>query len=187
MIAPGSIVLVDWRDALPGSGESNKRRPAVVIGSPRVFGFGLPFETVVPLTGESTLGIADAATTIELSAENGCRKTCYLLAWNAQSVPLARLKGRPRPTSPRRSSRRSVRKSSCALEPWSPCDRHVRRRKAGYEPRFGLRGRRIAASTAPASVSFAGRFFAGGCGGSATDRTSSRRALAQTASFAPSR
>jgi mRNA-degrading endonuclease toxin of MazEF toxin-antitoxin module len=95
MIAPGSIVLVDWRDALPGTGEPNKLRPAVVIGSPRVFGFGLPFEIVVPLTGESALCIADAATTIEPSAENGCRKTCYLLAWNVQSVPHARLRPTP--------------------------------------------------------------------------------------------
>ncbi|HEY9179085.1 MAG TPA: hypothetical protein VIO32_00090 [Candidatus Baltobacteraceae bacterium] len=28
---PGEIVLVDWRDALSGTGEPNKRRPAVVL------------------------------------------------------------------------------------------------------------------------------------------------------------
>lgn len=88
---PGRIVLVDWRDALPGAGEPNKRRPAIVVSSPRFFGTGLPFEIVVPLTGESPLGIAGVSTVIEPTAENGCTKRSYALAWNVQTVPHARL------------------------------------------------------------------------------------------------
>jgi mRNA-degrading endonuclease toxin of MazEF toxin-antitoxin module len=83
--------MVDWRDALPGAGEPNKRRPAIVVSSPRYFGTGLPFEIVVPLTGESALAIAGASTVIEPSAKNGCTKRSYALAWNVQTVPHARL------------------------------------------------------------------------------------------------
>jgi mRNA-degrading endonuclease toxin of MazEF toxin-antitoxin module len=42
-VKPGRIVMVDWRDALPGAGEPDKRRPAIVVSSPRFFGTGLPF------------------------------------------------------------------------------------------------------------------------------------------------
>lgn len=83
--------MVDWRDALSGAGEPNKRRPAIVVSSPRFFGTGLPFEIVVPLTGESALAIAGASTTIEPTAENGCTKRSYALAWNVQTVAHARL------------------------------------------------------------------------------------------------
>ena len=83
--------MVDWRDALPGAGEPNKRRPAIVVSSPRFFGAGLPFEIVVPLTGEAALAIAGASTLIEPSAQNGCTKPSYALAWNVQTVPHARL------------------------------------------------------------------------------------------------
>jgi mRNA-degrading endonuclease toxin of MazEF toxin-antitoxin module len=84
-------VLVDWRDALPGSGEPNKRRPAIIVGSSHYFGSGLPFEIVVPLTSEVVLAIEGASTTIEPAPENGCVKTSYALAWNVQAVPHARL------------------------------------------------------------------------------------------------
>jgi mRNA interferase MazF len=90
-VKPGAIVLVDWRDALAGSGEPNKRRPGIVIGSTRFFGRGLPFDIVGPLAGEERLAIEGAATRIEPSAENGCTKPCYALAWNVQSVPHARI------------------------------------------------------------------------------------------------
>ncbi len=90
-MTPGQIVIVDWRDALPASGEPNKARPGIVVGSPRFFGSGLPFEIVVPLTGEQALAIAGASVTIAPSPENGCAKPCYALAWNVQSVPHARL------------------------------------------------------------------------------------------------
>ena len=85
-------MLVDWRDALPGAGEPNKRRPAVVVSSSRFFGSGLPFEIVVPLTAEEALAIAGASAAIDPSPENGCTKTSYALAWNVQSVPHVRLK-----------------------------------------------------------------------------------------------
>lgn len=83
--------MVDWRDALPGAGEPNKRRPAIIVSSPRFFGTGLPFEILVPLTGEAALAIAGASTVIEPSAENGCTKRSFALAWNVQTVPHARL------------------------------------------------------------------------------------------------
>ena len=87
----GDIVLVDWRDALPGSSEPNKRRPAIIVGSPRFFGYGLPLELVVPLTGTRELAIAGASLRIDPSAQNGCTKTCYALAWALQSVPHVRI------------------------------------------------------------------------------------------------
>lgn len=83
--------MVDWRDALAGAGEPNKRRPAIVVSSPRFFSTGLPFEIVVPLTGESALAIVGVSTVIEPTAENGCTKRSYALAWNVQTVPHARL------------------------------------------------------------------------------------------------
>ena len=88
---PGAIVLVDWRDALPGSGEPNKRRPGIVVSSPRFFGKGLPFEIVVPLTSEPALAIVGASLPIHPTKENRCKKTSYALAWNVQRVPHARL------------------------------------------------------------------------------------------------
>ncbi len=39
-MTPGRIVVVDWRDALRGSGEPNTMRPAVVIGRPDLYGVG---------------------------------------------------------------------------------------------------------------------------------------------------
>jgi mRNA-degrading endonuclease toxin of MazEF toxin-antitoxin module len=90
-VKPGRIVMIDWRDALPGAGDPNKRQPAIVVSSPRFFGTGLPFEIVVPLTGESALAIAGVSTVIEPTAENGCTKRSFALAWNVQAVPHARL------------------------------------------------------------------------------------------------
>ena len=88
----GTIVLVDWRDALPGSGEPNKRRPGVVVSSPRFFGRDLPFEIVVPLSGEADLAIVGASLTIHPTKENRCTKPSYALAWNVQAVPHRRLR-----------------------------------------------------------------------------------------------
>jgi mRNA-degrading endonuclease toxin of MazEF toxin-antitoxin module len=90
-VTPGRIVAVDWRDALPGSGEPNKRRPAIVVGSSHLFGDGLPFEIVVPLTGEPKLAIEGASFAIEPTSENGCTKRSYALAWCVQTVSHARL------------------------------------------------------------------------------------------------
>ncbi|MHB8357672.1 MAG: type II toxin-antitoxin system PemK/MazF family toxin [Vulcanimicrobiaceae bacterium] len=87
----GQIVMVDWRDALPGSGEPNKQRPAVVVGSPRYFRGGIPFEIVVPLTGEDALALVGASLRILPAPGNGCTKPCYALAWNVQTVPHRRI------------------------------------------------------------------------------------------------
>lgn len=87
----GAIVLVDWRDAIPTSGEPNKRRPGIVISSPRFFGHGLPVEIVVPLASKESLAIEGASTRIDPSRENGCTKACYALAWNVQAVPHLRI------------------------------------------------------------------------------------------------
>jgi mRNA interferase MazF len=94
-VRPGRIVAVDWRDALPGSGKPNKSRPGIIVGSPRFFGSGLPFEIVVPLTGEAKLAITGASVLITPTPENGCTKPCYALAWNVQTVPHARLTETP--------------------------------------------------------------------------------------------
>jgi mRNA interferase MazF len=87
----GQIVLVDWRDARPSSGEPNKQRPGIVVGSQRFFSNQLPFEMVVPLTGAAELAILNASVRIEPSTINGCTKPCYALSWNVQSVSHARL------------------------------------------------------------------------------------------------
>jgi mRNA-degrading endonuclease toxin of MazEF toxin-antitoxin module len=94
-VTAGRIVAVDWRDALPGSGEPNKVRPGIIVGSPRFFGSGLPFEIVVPLSGEPELAIVGASVLISPTPENGCTKPCYALAWNVQTVPHARLTETP--------------------------------------------------------------------------------------------
>lgn len=88
----GRIVVVDWRDALPGSGEANKLRPAVTVGSRRIFAAEFPFEIVVPLTSEDRLAIHGAAVRIEPTRANGCKQTCYALSWNVQCVPHARVR-----------------------------------------------------------------------------------------------
>ncbi len=87
----GEIVLADWRDAIPSTGEPNKRRPGVVVGSARIYRSGFPFALVVPLTGEAALAIPGASATIAPSRLNGCTKMTYALAWNVQCVPLARV------------------------------------------------------------------------------------------------
>lgn len=48
--APGQIVLVDWRDALPK--EPNKRRPAVVVEDAELFHPSYPNVILVPLTAD---------------------------------------------------------------------------------------------------------------------------------------
>jgi mRNA-degrading endonuclease toxin of MazEF toxin-antitoxin module len=90
-MTPGRIVLVDWRDALPGSTEPSKIRPGIVVGSSFLFSRGSPTRIVVPLTGSSTLAIPGASLEICPTEQNFCTKTCYALAWNVQSVPSARL------------------------------------------------------------------------------------------------
>ena len=91
----GQIVAVDWRDALPGSGEPNKLRPGIVVGSDRYFSRNLPFEIVVPLTSRPDMAIPGASTLIKPAPENGCAKPCFALAWNVQAVPHARITATP--------------------------------------------------------------------------------------------
>ncbi len=88
---PGRIVAVDWRDAIPGSGEPNKKRPGIVVTSRTFFGDNHEFELVVPLSGREELAIAWASTRVEPTHENRCTKTCFALSWNVQSVPHVRL------------------------------------------------------------------------------------------------
>ena len=48
MALPDEIWLVDFGEPFPG--EPAKQRPAIVVGPSRLFGDGLPFVIVVPLT-----------------------------------------------------------------------------------------------------------------------------------------
>ncbi|MGH7754776.1 MAG: type II toxin-antitoxin system PemK/MazF family toxin [Vulcanimicrobiaceae bacterium] len=91
----GQIVTVDWRDALPDSGEPNKGRPGIVVGAPPTFGGALPFELVVPLTGEVAYALPGTYVALDPTPENGCTKTCFAIAWCVQNVPHARLKRTP--------------------------------------------------------------------------------------------
>jgi mRNA interferase MazF len=94
-MSPGQIVTVDWRDALPGTGEPNKHRPGIVVSSAQFFDETFPFKIVVPLTAEEDLAIEGASTLIEPTPSNGCTKRCYALAWNVQTVPHKRLTTTP--------------------------------------------------------------------------------------------
>jgi mRNA interferase MazF len=90
-VRAGQIVTVDWRDAISGSAEANKRRPGIIVSSSQFFGGATPFEIVVPLTGQRRLAVAEASTLIMPTPENACTKPCYALAWNVQSVPHVRI------------------------------------------------------------------------------------------------
>ncbi len=90
-MSPGQIVIVDWRDAYAGSFEPNKRRPGIVVGAASFFGVGVRFNIIVPMTGDASLAIPDASTLIEPTAENGCAKRSYALAWSVQTVPEQRV------------------------------------------------------------------------------------------------
>ena len=83
-------MVVDWRDALPESGEPNKQRPAVIVGRSDLFHRGFDFLLVVPLTGDRPLRIVGATVEITPTKENLCSKTCYGLAWNVQTIPKRR-------------------------------------------------------------------------------------------------
>jgi mRNA-degrading endonuclease toxin of MazEF toxin-antitoxin module len=90
-VIAGQIVTVDWRDAINGTSEPNKRRPGIIVSSADFVGSNLRIEVVVPLTGGADLAIPWASTLILPTPQNGCTKRCYALAWNVQSVPHARL------------------------------------------------------------------------------------------------
>jgi mRNA-degrading endonuclease toxin of MazEF toxin-antitoxin module len=88
----GCIVVVDWRHALPESGEPNKRRPVIVVGRSDFYGDEFGYLMVVPLTGDIPLKIAGATVEIAPTAENRCSKISYALAWNVQTVPKRRVR-----------------------------------------------------------------------------------------------
>jgi mRNA-degrading endonuclease toxin of MazEF toxin-antitoxin module len=90
-VTPGSIVIVDWRDALLGSGEPNKQRPAIVVGRGEFFRNDFDYLMVVPLTTRSSLQIPGAALEIAPTRENRCSARSYALAWNVQTVPKRRV------------------------------------------------------------------------------------------------
>lgn len=91
----GQIVTVDWRDALPDSGEPNKRRAGVIVGALPTFGGTLPFELVVPLTGEAAYALPGMFVKLDPTPENGCTKVCFAIAWGVVNVPHARLTQTP--------------------------------------------------------------------------------------------
>jgi len=89
-MTPGSIIIVDWRDALLESGEPNKQRPAIVVGSNRLYDGAVDYLLVVPMTGDARLSMTGATLEIPPSEENCCTKRSYALSWNVQTVPKRR-------------------------------------------------------------------------------------------------
>jgi mRNA interferase MazF len=76
--APGQIVLVDWRDALPK--EPNKLHPAIVVEDGELFAPSYPNVILVPLADDREFVVTDLAVLIEPMPENGCTKRCYALS-----------------------------------------------------------------------------------------------------------
>jgi mRNA interferase MazF len=93
--APGQIVLVDWRDALPK--EPNKLRPAIVVEDGELFDSSYPNVILVPLSEDRELASPDLSVDIDPTRENGCTKRCFALS----SYLAATSKRRVRPTQSR--------------------------------------------------------------------------------------
>ena len=74
----GSIVLVDWRDALPK--EPNKLRPALVVEDDELFDEAYPNLIVAPLTTEAKLAIDELSVPIDPSPENGCKARSFIIS-----------------------------------------------------------------------------------------------------------
>jgi len=89
-VTPGSIVVVDWRDALPATGEPGKQRPAVVIGRSDLFHQEFGYLLVVPLTSDAAMCISEASLEIAPTKENHCKKRCFALSWSVQTIPKRR-------------------------------------------------------------------------------------------------
>ena len=87
--APGQIVLVDWRDALPK--EPNKLRPAIVVEDGELFGPSYPNVILVPLSDDSDFVMPDLALLIEPTPENGCTKRCYALSHCVTTNSMSRI------------------------------------------------------------------------------------------------
>jgi mRNA interferase MazF len=93
--APGQIVLVDWRDALPK--EPNKLRPAIVVEDSELFDPSYPNLILVPISEDRDLASPDLSVDIDPTRENGCAKRCYALS----SYLAATSKRHVRPTESR--------------------------------------------------------------------------------------
>ena len=91
-VTPGSIVVVDWRDALRGSGEPNKARPAIVVGRTDMYDEDFGYLLVVPMTSEKSLALRGSTVALAPTEENCCSTQSYALAWNVQTVPLRRVR-----------------------------------------------------------------------------------------------
>ena len=79
--APGQIVLVDWRDALPKG--PNKLRPAIVVEDADLFDPGFPNVILVPLSEDHELAPSDLLLPIDPTPENGSRSgvtRCLLIS-----------------------------------------------------------------------------------------------------------
>jgi len=87
--APGQIVLVDWRDALPK--EPNKLRPAIVVEDGELFAPSYPNVILVPLSDDSDFVVGDLALLIEPTPENGCTKRCYALSHCVTTNSMSRI------------------------------------------------------------------------------------------------
>ncbi|WP_376093959.1 type II toxin-antitoxin system PemK/MazF family toxin (plasmid) [Roseomonas sp. CCTCC AB2023176] len=94
----GSIVVVDWRDAVPV--EANKRRPAVVVEDDGLFGPGYPALLLVPITEDAGLAIPDLCVRLEPGPENGCTKPSFCLSPFVTATAKARVRATPSRITP---------------------------------------------------------------------------------------
>jgi mRNA interferase MazF len=76
--APGQIVIVDWRDALPR--EPNKRRPAIVVEDSDLFAAPYPNVIVVPISEDREAAPVGLSLALDPTPENGCTKQSYALS-----------------------------------------------------------------------------------------------------------
>jgi mRNA interferase MazF len=76
--APGQIVIVDWRDALPR--EPSKLRPAIVVEDSELFAPSYPNVIVVPISEDRESAPVGLSLVIDPTPENGCTKRSYALS-----------------------------------------------------------------------------------------------------------
>ena len=88
--APGQIVLVDWRDALPK--EPNKLRLAIVVEDRDLFGSSYPNVILVPMSEDRELAPVDLLLPIDPTPENGCTKRCYALSCYLATTSVERVR-----------------------------------------------------------------------------------------------
>lgn len=94
VLRAGQIVVADWRgDAR--SKEPNKLRPAVVVDNEGLFAPDYPNSSLVPLTEDATLAIAELSVAITPNAENGCRKPCWAASHLVTTTSKRRIQSTP--------------------------------------------------------------------------------------------